>query len=692
MNVCATQGLPSFSLLLKTEIALAKYLCYILNHMQTKLFLVFLLASLSLSQISFGSGGPGQQKAYTSTSTSEYEAKRIVVRLAKGANIQKIEAAIRQLGFSEMRPTFPAHHLRRQDSKAPDLKDFYNLTIAAPYSVHYAVQLAQGVAGVQYGCPRPIYRLSYVPNDTYYAAQQRTYMNKIGAPTAWDTQRGDSTVIIGIVDSGVEITHPDLVGNLARNYADPIDGIDNDMDGLIDNFQGWDFGGASYNTVVGDNDPNITGANNAHGTHVAGIAAARTDNRRGVASVSFNCKFLAVKCAADDDQRSNGSGFIIGGYEGITYSADMGAKIINCSWGGSGFNQFAADVVAYAQSKGALVVCAAGNNDSNQDFYPASFTDVLSVAAMNNNDTKASFSNFNFNVGIGAPGVNIYSTYYGGAYASLSGTSMASPVIAGAAGLIASANPTATAEEIKSILKAGSDNIYNVGVNSGAQFAGRLGSGRLNLTKSLATRSSFVRLSQKVVTDGNDNRFVSGDTIRLGAIFKNLLFATRANAQAVFSTSSSFLNILTANSTQAIGVLAKGDSLDRRNVPISMIVDPSTPINADVVVKIVYTDSVYSYTESITLRLNAAYIDFEANNLASTASSNGRIGYFGFQQDQGQGLSFKGSTSLFYDMALMVGTSGSVVSDAARAGNGADADNDFQYTTRSEERRVGKEC
>ena len=112
-----------------------------------------------------------------------------------------------------------------------------------------------------------------------------------------------------------------------------------------------------------------------------------------------------------------------------------------------------------------------------------------------------------------------------------------------------------------------------------------------------------------------------------------------------------------------------------------MIVDPSTPINADVVVKIVYTDSVYSYTESITLRLNAAYIDFEANNLASTASSNGRIGYFGFQQDQGQGLSFKGSASLFYDMALMVGTSGSVVSDAARAGNGADADNDFQYTT-----------
>ena len=168
--------------------------------------------------------------------------------------------------------------------------------------------------------------------------------------------------MIGIIDTGTDPDHPDLAANLKHNYADPINGLDDDGDGYVDNFNGWDLGES-------DNDATVNA--NTHGSHVSGCAAAVTDNGVGVASPGFNCKFLPVKI-------SNAGGTLTMGYEGIVYAADHGCNVINCSWGGGGGGALGQNAIDYATiNKDALVVCAAGNNSSNQTFYPAAYNYVF---------------------------------------------------------------------------------------------------------------------------------------------------------------------------------------------------------------------------------------------------------------------------------------------------------------------------
>ncbi len=290
---------------------------------------------------------------------------------------------------------------------------------------------------------------NFIPNDpsansTSATTGQNSFFTRIRAYAAWDLalggSQGSSSIVIGIVDSGTDTDHPDLVTQFKQNTADPIDGIDNDLDGYIDNYTGYDLAGADYNNIVGDNNPNIFGNNNNHGSHVSGCASAATNNSIGVAGIGFNCKLLPVKCSADNDTRASGSGYIISGYEGIAYAADHGAKIINCSWGGSGGGAYGQSIVDYATiNKNCLVVASAGNSNLDEQNYPGSFNYVLSVAATNsNNDGKATFSTYNYDVDISTPGVNIYTTLYNNSYGQMSGTSMASPITAGGAGLVQS--------------------------------------------------------------------------------------------------------------------------------------------------------------------------------------------------------------------------------------------------------------
>jgi serine protease len=138
---------------------------------------------------------------------------------------------------------------------------------------------------------------------------QHNFLKRIRAYKAWDLSlggsRGDANTIIGIVDSGSDLDHPDIAANVYQNTADPVNGNDDDNDGYIDNYQGWDMAGADYNTVVGDNNPNCLGANNNHGSHVAGCASEVSDNGIGGAGIGFNCKLLIVKAAADNDTRGS---------------------------------------------------------------------------------------------------------------------------------------------------------------------------------------------------------------------------------------------------------------------------------------------------------------------------------------------------------------------------------------------------
>jgi serine protease len=315
---------------------------------------------------------------------------------------------------------------------------------------------------VEWAEPKFVYPVvDFTPNDPSYGSQYSLPLIK--APAAWSIIQGDTSVIIGIVDTGVDWPHPDLSANIWHNWGEtPNNGIDDDHNGYVDDRRGWDFGGLGNNdgTPTPDNDPMEDRPD--HGTNVAGIASAVTNNGVGVASIGFNCKIMPVKTSQDNIRSSTGSPLISFGFEGIVYAVDNHARIINCSWGGAGYSLLGQETINYAISKGALVVCAAGNDNSSETFYPANYEGVLSVAATDQNDHRASFSNYGHGIGVCAPGSGIYSTWQPNTYATLSGTSMASPLTAGVAALVAGKFPSYTPDQVREQVRVNCDDISSL--------------------------------------------------------------------------------------------------------------------------------------------------------------------------------------------------------------------------------------
>jgi thermitase len=254
---------------------------------------------------------------------------------------------------------------------------------------------------VEYAEPNYNFSATWTPNDTYYQGYQygpqNTYTN-----SAWDYTRGSSGQEIAVLDTGVDYNHPDLDGKTIRGY----DFVDND-------YYPMDL--------------------NGHGTHVAGTAAAETNNGTGVAGMAPNTKILAVRVLD-----ANGSGSLADIADGIRYAADAGAEVINLSLGCDCNTTTLKNAVDYAWNKGSVVIAAAGNDGVSTTFEPASYANVIAVGAVDSRDRKASFSNYGSWVDVTAPGVDIASTVPNNGYSYMSGTSMASPHVAGLAGLLAS--------------------------------------------------------------------------------------------------------------------------------------------------------------------------------------------------------------------------------------------------------------
>lgn len=238
--------------------------------------------------------------------------------------------------------------------------------------------------------------IAALTDDSQY--NQLWGLKKIMANYAWRYQVGSSRVLVAVVDTGVDYTHEDLAGTVINGW----DFVNNDADARDDH---------------------------GHGTHVAGTIAATINNNKGIAGVSPNVQILAVKVLS-----ASGSGSWSGVANGIVYAANRGAKVINLSLGG-GASLTVKAAVDYAWSKGALVACAAGNSGPQQPIYPAAYPSCLAVGATDQNDQRASFSNY-APEGVAAPGVLILSTFPGNQYRSWNGTSMATPHVAGVAALI----------------------------------------------------------------------------------------------------------------------------------------------------------------------------------------------------------------------------------------------------------------
>lgn len=324
---------------------------------------------------------------------------------------------------------------------------------------------------VEYAEKVPLDKKCLTPNDPSYGSQWG--LSIIGASTAWNYFSSGSNIIIAIVDDAVERTHPDLSPNLWVN-DDPAGGGDNDGNGYVDDTNGWDVGS-------NDNNPNPPNSSYDHGTHVAGISSARSNNSVGVASIGFSCKLMCIKATTTPTAITNG-------YDGIVYAAANGAHVINMSWGGPTFTTTGQNVVNYAWDQGCILVAAAGNDNVSSQFYPAAYTNVISVASTSNSDAKSSFSNYGSWIDISAPGSNIYSTTVGATYGNKSGTSMASPMVAGLVGLMKSLNPGMTRTDLINCL-------YTTATNINAQnpgYIGQLGAGRINAANAMQCVSTTL--------------------------------------------------------------------------------------------------------------------------------------------------------------------------------------------------------
>ena len=315
----------------------------------------------------------------------------------------------------------------------------------------------------------------------------------VDAAEAWDVTTGSASVVVGVIDSGVDYTHPDLAPNMWRNpFETPGDGVDNDRNGYVDDVHG-------INAITGSGNPMD---DEGHGTHVAGTIGAAGNNGIGVAGAAWDVQIMALKFLAAD-----GSGDTADAIEALNYATAMRNKGVNIkltsnSWGGGGYEQALRDAIARTASAGMLFVAAAGNEGVNNDAaasYPANYDlpNVVSVAATDRFDVLADFSNYGAaNVDLAAPGVDIVSTYMGGGYGYMSGTSMAAPLVSGVAALAWSVKDAATYSEVRGALLGGVDRV--------ASLSGKVATGgRLNALGTL--RNLGNTLSGAVYNDADND-------------------------------------------------------------------------------------------------------------------------------------------------------------------------------------------
>ncbi len=439
-------------------------------------------------------------------------------------------------GVRSLEQRFPGAKVKWVRGRLLDMKGWFKVYFSEEVVVDQVVQAYKNIPGVVDAQPIGIHRVEKIPNDPRFSEQwhlNQSQDHDIDAPEAWDLQTGNSSIIVAILDTGVRYFHKDLGGtnasftnpenargNMWINWVEKngTPGVDDDGNGYVDDWIGWDFVDG-VNAMTGedgstpDNDPRDF---NGHGTHCSGIVAAMNNNGYGVSSPAGGwgngtntedgngVKIMALRIGWSELFL----GLIEMGYVSMDfaasafyYAANNGARIASCSWGSSNDGGLgdAVDYFLYENNEQVrLVFKAAGNDNDEVSDFLNDHAGVISVASTDSNDVKSDFSSYGVWVEISAPGSDILSTYHDhnneqdDAFAFLSGTSMATPLAAGVAAQIWSANPSLTALEVKQILYDNADDIYSISGNS--SYQGKLGVGRVNAYSSLNDPSLPVSL------------------------------------------------------------------------------------------------------------------------------------------------------------------------------------------------------
>ena len=480
----------------------------------------------------------------------------------------------------------------------------------------------------------------YQPSDTRY--NQQWFIPKMQSDHAWDFWDvnggdipGSKDILLASVDTGVDWNHSDLISNIWQNLGEDADGDgrtlefinnqwvfdpgdlnniddddwDNNPNTYIDDLIGWDPAGMNG---VDDNDPMPLGSWGwSHGTHVAGLLGATTDNNKGVASSCFDCSILSVKVSDDNQQNEV---YITDGYDGILYAAkvgfyrtDRGFSIINNSWGSLYYNIFEQATIDVAHNDyNAIIIAAAGNDHIDSAHYPSSYEHVISVTATNSSE-RVNWATYHETVDLASPGEGIESTVIqnnpnneNNAYDSWSGTSMASPAAASVIGLLSSFNPEWGPEQLETMILATSDPIiYSINSN---YLDGKIGQGRVDALRALATpllpKIDLAEIDAQVIT-GDDSIIDSGELVYLTTILYNdPNWGIASNPNISLNSISEYFEI--TNSNQAIDNINPGDVYLNIETPFEILISNDTPTgDYDFELTITANDTEYAIYESV---------------------------------------------------------------------------------------------
>ena len=580
-----------------------------------------------------------------------YVANEIIVKFsadAKSNGALKTDA-LKSIEFIGVTNASPLFSNKIKDKSFDDLNDIFKINYAAPYDPKYLSLKISKSKNILWAEPHYIREIALDVDDPKYVDGTQWHLNTIQAAEAWDISQGSSDIIVAIVDTGVSWEHEDLSANVWTNANEiPDNGADDDNNGYIDDVHGWDFGD-------NDNDPQEDAP--VHGTHVAGIACAVTNNATGIASIGFNTKFMPVKVT------SGSSGSFAFPFEAIQYAVDNGADVINFSWRGLSYSRAEQELMNYCTNKGAAIVAAAGNDRSSDPAYPASYQNVLSVAATQNGDTRWSATNYGITVDVAAPGAAIYSTWSPDQYIAINGTSMASPLTAGLAALVKSVFPDLTPLQILERIRVTTDNIDDL--NPGRELM--LGSGRINAFTALSEANPIsVRGTTVEFHDlGNGNGiFEPGETIGIEIEFTNYLSAI-SNFNASLTIEDENATVL--NGDFSHGAAASLEKFNNSGNQFTFNISSDVPENTKINILLRYNDGKsYSDFQWLSIRANPTFDTQTGNDVALTINGMGALGFndYGESPSEGEGFKFQDGKNLLFEGGFLYGNSSVQVMDA----------------------------
>lgn len=582
---------------------------------------VILISSLDLE---------AQKRRYQIQEGTNYVPSTVIIKL-NSVNQSIAQATTKILNIQSIEQNFPVKSQQSINYGRPDkqstgrklkskfLSNIHRVTLSEDADIAAFINEILDYENVQYAEPLYYEQQLLIPNDPNISSQD--HLPVIKAYDAWDVTTGNPNIVIGVIDEGMQLNHQDLENQIATNTSEIENSVDDDGNGLVDDINGWDFA---------DDDNNPTADNTSHGTRIAGITSASTDNGIGVAGVGYNSKTVPLKIFRTSDNLSENS------YDAIIYAADQGYDVINLSWGSiETFSQFNQDVINYAAIENdVVVIAAAGNTNAELNFYPASYDNVISVGASDINDNKAAFATYSYNIDLMAPGLAVYATQNGNQYGIGQGSSFAAPQVAGAAALVRDVFPDLNALQVMQQLRITADDIYGIGDNN--LYEGQLGKGRLNVHRAVTESTSpAVRMENLVYSGIFDERIFFDDTVTMSMNFINYL-RTASNLTASISTTSPYISFLSP-STFSLGDLDALESVADQTT--TFYINENAPPSEQIVFRIDFIDeSGYEDFQYFTIALESDYLEIDNGSFKFTIASNGNLGYATDTLENGSGV------------------------------------------------------